>query len=152
LAIQCKKIATPIAVPRILNGKTSGSMTQTVGPQVAAKEAMNTAKHTSVVMATGSVGLDGSESSNVESPRTVRLATMPTSPPRRSGLRPTRSMSRIARSVITDEKREAVAQEIPLGSEGTAEEVAEVVLFLASPRTTYVFGEVIEVNGGQLMD
>jgi 3-oxoacyl-[acyl-carrier protein] reductase len=52
----------------------------------------------------------------------------------------------------SDEKREAAAQEIPLGREGTAEEVAEAVLFLASPRTTYVLGEVIEVNGGQLMD
>jgi NAD(P)-dependent dehydrogenase (short-subunit alcohol dehydrogenase family) len=35
---------------------------------------------------------------------------------------------------------------------GTAEEVAEAVLFLASARTTYVLGEFIEVNGGQLMD
>jgi 3-oxoacyl-[acyl-carrier protein] reductase len=43
-------------------------------------------------------------------------------------------------------------KEIPLGREGTAEEVAEAVLFLASPRPTYVLGEVIEVNGGQLMD
>jgi NAD(P)-dependent dehydrogenase (short-subunit alcohol dehydrogenase family) len=35
---------------------------------------------------------------------------------------------------------------------GTAEEVAEAVLFLVAARTTYVLGEVIEVNGGQLMD
>jgi len=45
-----------------------------------------------------------------------------------------------------------VAQEIPLGREGTVEEVAEAVSFLASPHTTYVLGEVIEVNGGQLID
>jgi 3-oxoacyl-[acyl-carrier protein] reductase len=41
---------------------------------------------------------------------------------------------------------------LAVGSEGTAEEVAEAVLLLASPRTTCVLGEVIEVNGGQLMD
>jgi NAD(P)-dependent dehydrogenase (short-subunit alcohol dehydrogenase family) len=35
---------------------------------------------------------------------------------------------------------------------GTVEEVAEAVLFLASARTTYVLGELIEVKGGQLMD
>jgi NAD(P)-dependent dehydrogenase (short-subunit alcohol dehydrogenase family) len=35
---------------------------------------------------------------------------------------------------------------------GAAEEVAEAVLFLASARTAYVLGEVIEVNGGQPMD
>jgi len=35
---------------------------------------------------------------------------------------------------------------------GTAEEVAEAVLFLASARMTYVLGEFIEVNGRQLMD
>ncbi len=69
-------------VPWILNGRTSGSMTRTIGPQAAAKEAINTARHnTIVIMATGSLGLDGSESSSVESPRTVRLATIPTSPP-----------------------------------------------------------------------
>ena len=41
---------------------------------------------------------------------------------------------------------------IPLGRAGTAEEVAEVIAFLASPRSSYLIGETIEVNGGQLMD
>jgi 3-oxoacyl-[acyl-carrier protein] reductase len=41
---------------------------------------------------------------------------------------------------------------IPLGRTGTAEEVAEVIAFLASPRSSYLVGETIEVNGGQLMD
>lgn len=30
LASHCKKVASPIALPLILKGKTSGSMTQTV--------------------------------------------------------------------------------------------------------------------------
>jgi 3-oxoacyl-[acyl-carrier protein] reductase len=51
-----------------------------------------------------------------------------------------------------DEKREEQAQQIPLGREGTPEEVVGAVLFLASPQANYILGEVIEVNGGLLMD
>ena len=51
-----------------------------------------------------------------------------------------------------DEKREEQAQQIPLGREGTPEEVVGAVLFLASPQANYILGEVIEVNGGMLMD
>jgi 3-oxoacyl-[acyl-carrier protein] reductase len=41
---------------------------------------------------------------------------------------------------------------IPLGRAGTAEEVAEVIVFLASPAARYLTGETIEVNGGMWMD
>ncbi len=51
-----------------------------------------------------------------------------------------------------DEKREEEAQQIPLGREGTPEEVVGAVLFLASPQANYILGEVIEVNGGMMMD
>jgi 3-oxoacyl-[acyl-carrier protein] reductase len=51
-----------------------------------------------------------------------------------------------------DEKREEGAQQIPLGREGTPEEVVGAVLFLASSHANYILGEVIEVNGGMLMD
>ena len=40
---------------------------------------------------------------------------------------------------------------IPLGRIGTAAECATVIAFLASDAASYVVGETIEVNGGQLM-
>ena len=40
---------------------------------------------------------------------------------------------------------------IPLGRVGTAMECANVIAFLASEAASYVVGETIEVNGGQLM-
>jgi 3-oxoacyl-[acyl-carrier protein] reductase len=49
------------------------------------------------------------------------------------------------------ELREAMTSGIPIGREGTPEEVAGAVLFLASPAADYLVGEIIEVNGGQLM-
>jgi 3-oxoacyl-[acyl-carrier protein] reductase len=40
---------------------------------------------------------------------------------------------------------------IPLGRVGTADECATVIAFLASDAASYIVGETIEVNGGQLM-
>ena len=50
------------------------------------------------------------------------------------------------------EMREKMVGAIPMGREGTPEETAGAVLFLASPWADYLVGEIIEVNGGQLMD
>jgi 3-oxoacyl-[acyl-carrier protein] reductase len=41
---------------------------------------------------------------------------------------------------------------IPLGRTGTAEETADVIVFLASPGARYIIGETVEVNGGMWMD
>ena len=49
------------------------------------------------------------------------------------------------------EVRERMTKSIPIGREGTPEETAGAVLFLASPAADYLVGEIIEVNGGQLM-
>jgi 3-oxoacyl-[acyl-carrier protein] reductase len=40
---------------------------------------------------------------------------------------------------------------IPLGRVGKSEECANVIAFLVSDAASYVVGETIEVNGGQLM-
>lgn len=53
----------------------------------------------------------------------------------------------------TPSEREAVmCQSIPLGRIGTAEEVAELAVFLASDAAAYITGQAINVTGGQLME
>ena len=49
-------------------------------------------------------------------------------------------------------QREKMISLVPLGREGTAEEVAGTALYLASDHSSYITGEVIEVNDGLLMD
>jgi 3-oxoacyl-[acyl-carrier protein] reductase len=50
------------------------------------------------------------------------------------------------------EKRKAIVDAIPLKRLGKPEDVAEAVLFLASDSAAFITGEIIDVNGGFLMD
>jgi 3-oxoacyl-[acyl-carrier protein] reductase len=52
---------------------------------------------------------------------------------------------------LADNVKEEMKRSIPLGSFGTPEDVANCVLFLASPDTGYVTGQVLHVNGGMYM-
>ena len=51
----------------------------------------------------------------------------------------------------TPEMIQNFVKTIPLGRVGTTQECANVIAFLASDAASYVIGETIEVNGGQLM-
>jgi len=49
---------------------------------------------------------------------------------------------------LPDEQKEALASQIPMARLGTADEVAQTVLFLADEGGSYVTGQTIHVNGG----
>jgi 3-oxoacyl-[acyl-carrier protein] reductase len=53
--------------------------------------------------------------------------------------------------VSTPEMMREFAAGIPLGRVGTPEEVGGVIAFLASDEASFIHGEMIEINGGQLM-
>lgn len=52
---------------------------------------------------------------------------------------------------MTDKARDIMTEQIPLGRLGTAEDIANVVIFLASDQSAYITGQVIGVNGGMYM-
>jgi len=56
--------------------------------------------------------------------------------------------SQQAQLFLEDTKKANFVDSIPLGRLGCPEEVAEVVIFLASKRSSYITGEVIYVKGG----
>ena len=51
-------------------------------------------------------------------------------------------------SCFTDEEKEDLKNEIPLGRFGKAGEVAKLCLFLASEDASYITGQVIGIDGG----
>ena len=55
-------------------------------------------------------------------------------------------------AALSEEHRATMLAQVPLGRLGEARDIAEAVLFLASPSSTYITGETLHVNGGMLMD
>ena len=54
-------------------------------------------------------------------------------------------------SVLSDKVKETINNQIPLNKMGTTEDVAKVVKFLASEDSSYITGQVINVDGGMIM-
>jgi 3-oxoacyl-[acyl-carrier protein] reductase len=52
---------------------------------------------------------------------------------------------------LSENVRQDLAKQIPMGKLGTPEDVANAVRFLASPWASYITGQVIHVNGGMYM-
>ena len=52
---------------------------------------------------------------------------------------------------LPDAQREALLAHIPLGRLGAAEDIAQAVVFLASPAAAYISGTTLHVNGGMYM-
>jgi 3-oxoacyl-[acyl-carrier protein] reductase len=53
---------------------------------------------------------------------------------------------------LTEAQRQALLQQIPVGRFCEPEEFAHVVVFLASPMSGFITGEIVDLNGGLHMD
>ena len=54
-------------------------------------------------------------------------------------------------AVLSDEIKENIHNQIPLKRMGTAKEVANLIYFLGSDESSYITGQVINVDGGMVM-
>jgi 3-oxoacyl-[acyl-carrier protein] reductase len=52
---------------------------------------------------------------------------------------------------LSENVRQELAKQIPLGRLGSSQDVANAVRFLASSAAAYITGQVIHVNGGMYM-
>ncbi|HVV02477.1 MAG TPA: 3-oxoacyl-[acyl-carrier-protein] reductase [Verrucomicrobiae bacterium] len=52
---------------------------------------------------------------------------------------------------LTEELKKGILNQIPLGSFGQVDDIAEAALFLAGPAARYITGQVLTVDGGMVM-
>ena len=52
---------------------------------------------------------------------------------------------------LSEDQRETLVSQVPVGRLGTVEDIAQAVLFLVSPHAGYITGETLHVNGGMYM-
>ena len=53
-------------------------------------------------------------------------------------------------SRFSEEEKAAICEEIPTGTMGTAEDIANAVSFLTDSRSSYITGQILGVNGGMI--
>lgn len=53
-------------------------------------------------------------------------------------------------SFLSEEEKEELEEEIPMGRFGEGEEVSELAVFLASDKASYITGQIIKVDGGMI--
>ncbi len=53
--------------------------------------------------------------------------------------------------VLPDKVKDGIKEQIPLGRLGEAKDVAKLVKFLSSDESSYITGQVINVDGGMLI-
>lgn len=53
--------------------------------------------------------------------------------------------------VLTEAQKEGILKQIPMGKMGTVENIADAVVFFASPPGDYITGQVLAVDGGMVM-
>ena len=68
-----------------------------------------------------------------------------------NAIAPGRIITPMAKTSLPDIE-EVIRKATPLGRAGLPEEIAKVVLFLASHMSSFVTGEILDVNGGIFMD
>lgn len=53
--------------------------------------------------------------------------------------------------VLTEAQKEGILRDIPMGKMGVPDDIANAVVFLASPLSDYITGQVLAVDGGMVM-
>jgi NAD(P)-dependent dehydrogenase (short-subunit alcohol dehydrogenase family) len=121
---------------RVMMAQRSGSiinLSSTMGSRGAAGASMYVASKHAVEGLTKSAALEGA-------PFGVRVNAVAPGPVE------TDLLNRFAGSA---DRKAAMAQGVPLKRIGTPEEIAQVILFLASDKANFLTGEIVHINGGK---